>query len=185
MTDAFHLTHDELQAGLDEICQSPKLAGVLDLIVRRPAVGQREVLPEAELDLAHGLVGDNWPTRGSKATPDGTAHPEKQLNIMNARAVALLARNRERWPLAGDQLYIDLDLSEENAPPGTRFAIGAAIIEVTAPPHTGCAKFTERFGLEAMKFVNSPLGRQLHLRGINARVVQAGTIREKDAVRKI
>lgn len=185
MSPTVHLTREELEAGLDEIRRTPKSDGRLEMIVRRPTANAREVVTEAELDLSAGLVGDNWRVRGSRSTPDGSAHPEMQLNLMNARVVALLARSRERWPLAGDQLYLDLDLSAENLPPGTRLAIGSAVIEVTAVPHTGCAKFTERFGLEAMKFVNSPLGRQLHLRGINAKVVQAGTIRTSDIVRKI
>ncbi len=155
------------------------------MIVRRPASDQREVLPVAELDTATGLVGDSWRARGSRSTPDGSAHPDMQLTVMNARAIALVARNRDRWPLAGDQLYIDLDLSASNLPPGTRLAIGTAVIEVTSVPHTGCAKFTQRFGANAMKFVNSPVGRSLNLRGINAKIVQPGTIREGDTVRKL
>ena len=185
MSAATHLTRAALEAGLDRIRQSPADGGILELIVRRPATGQREVLPAAELDPASGLVGDNWRTRGSGSTPDGSAHPDMQLNVMNARAIALLAGSRDRWPLAGDQLYVDLDLSTANLPPGTRLALGGAVIEVTAVPHTGCAKFTQRFGQEAMKFVNSPVGRPLNLRGINARVLQAGPIRAGDVVRKL
>jgi hypothetical protein len=180
-----HLTMPELEAGLDVIRLSPKDEGTLELIVRRPQVDAREILEEAELHLLEGLVGDNWSQRGSSRTPDGAAHPDMQLNIMNARVIALLAQNKERWPLAGDQLFIDLDLSEENLPAGTRLAIGSAIIEVTAQPHTGCKKFVARFGPEAMKFVNSPVGKQLHLRGINARVFQPGLIRVGSIVRKI
>ncbi|NUO79204.1 MOSC domain-containing protein [candidate division KSB1 bacterium] len=185
MTQPKHLTYEELQAGLDVIKQSPKAAGVLALIVRRPEIEAREVLEIGELDLNEGLVGDNWKTRGSSRTDDGTAHPDMQLNLMNARAIALIAQEKERWPLAGDQLYIDLDLSEANAPAGTRLALGSAIVEITAQPHTGCKKFTSRFGVEAVKFVNSPVGRELHLRGVNAKVVQAGTIRVGDAVKKL
>lgn len=155
------------------------------MIVSRPASDRREVLAVAELDLVNGLVGDNWRARGSRSTPDGSAHPDMQLNLMNARAIALVARTRDRWPLAGDQLYVDLDLSTANLPPGTRMAIGTAVIEVTAVPHTGCAKFTQRFGADAMKFVNSPVGRALNLRGINAKVVQPGAIRAGDTVRKL
>lgn len=180
-----HLTMAELEAGLDEIRQSPKDEGVLELIVRRPRLEEREVLQQGELDLVEGLVGDSWKTRGSSRTPDGSAHPEMQLNIMNSRAIALVAQDRDRWQLAGDQLYVELDLSAENLPPGTRLAIGSAVIEVTAPPHTGCKKFVSRFGLDAMKFVNSPVGQELHLRGINARVVQPGTISVGNVVRKI
>jgi hypothetical protein len=180
-----HLTTAELEAGLDHIRQSPRDQGVLALIVRRPAVDAREVLTNAELDPAQGLVGDNWRVRGSTRTADGSAHPDMQLNIMNARTIALLAQDEARWPLAGDQLYIDLDLSAENLPPGTQLQIGSAIIEVTAQPHTGCQKFMARFGADALKFVNSAVGKELHLRGINAKVVQGGMIETGDTVRKL
>jgi hypothetical protein len=159
--------------------------GTLEMIVRRPRVDGREVLAEGELDLEVGLLGDTWLERGSSRTTDGSAHPDMQLNVINARLLGLVAQDKARWPLAGDQLVVDFDLSEANIPPGTQLAIGSAIIEVTAQPHTGCAKFVARFGREAMLFVNSPLGKQLHLRGINARVVQPGTIRQGDAVRKL
>lgn len=182
---AIHPGADQLEAGLDEIRRAPKDRGTLELIVRRPATGAREVVPEAQLDLRAGLIGDNWAARGSRSTPDGSADPEMQLNVMSARVVALLAQTRERWPLAGDQLFLDFDLSVENLAPGTRLAIGDAVIEVTAVPHTGCAKFTERYGLAAMKFVNSPLGRELRMRGLNAKVVQPGTVRAGDPVRKL
>lgn len=185
MTKATHLTAEELEAGLGAIQAAPRALGTLEQIVRRPGIGEREVLAEAMLDLAVGLEGDNWRARGNKSTPDGAAHPEMQLNVMSARVVGLLARTRERWALAGDQLFVDLDLSVENLPAGTRLAVGEAVIEVTAPPHTGCAKFVERFGLEAMKFVNSPRGRELRLRGLNAKVVRAGRIRRGDRVEKL
>ncbi len=180
-----HLTMAELEAGLDHIRQAPKDAGSLELIVRRPAVGAREILDVAELDVTHGLTGDTWIVRGSSRTPDGLRHPDMQLNIMSARAVSLVAQARERWALAGDQLYVDLDLSEENLPAWTKLGLGTAIIEVTDQPHTGCAKFVERFGVDAMKFVNSSAGRSLRLRGLNARVVQPGTVRVGDMVRKL
>lgn len=175
----------ELAAGLDEIRRAPKDAGTIELIVRRPAEDQREVLAEGRLDVAEGLVGDNWRARGSRSMPDGSANPEMQINVMSARAVARVAPARERWSLAGDQLFLDLDLSVENLPVGTRLALGEAIIEVTVPPHTGCAKFAARFGCEALAFVNSPAGKALRLRGLNARVIQSGTIRTGDRVRKL
>ncbi len=180
-----HLRRAELEAGLDTIRLSPKQEGLLALIVRRPAIGAREVLEEGKLDLRGGLVGDTWISRGSSRTTDGSSHPDMQLNLMNARAIALLAQAKERWPLAGDQLFIDLDLSLDNLPPRTQLAMGTAVIEVTAQPHTGCDKFMERFGLEALKFVNSPLGKQLRLRGLNAKVVQSGVIRVGTAVKKL
>ncbi len=183
--DGKHLSMQELEAGLDTICQSPKGEGVLKLIVRRPAVGAREVLVEGTLDLAAGLVGDTWMARKSSRTADGAPHPDMQLNIMNTRVIGLVAQDPARWPLAGDQLFIDLDLSQANVPPGTRLAFESAVIEVTSQPHTGCQKFVSRFGLDAMKFVNSALGRQLQLRGINARVVTPGRIRVGERVRRI
>lgn len=184
MTDIVHLTTAELEAGLDHIRQSPKDDGIIEVMLRRPDFGVRELLETAELCLVEGLVGDNWRTRGSSKTPDGAAHPEMQLNLMNARAAALIAQSRDRWPLAGDQLYLDLDLSEDNLPPGTRLALGTAIIEITAIPHLGCQKFMARFGNAALKFVNSDVGRQLHLRGLNAKVVQPGVVRVGDRARK-
>ena len=180
-----HLTTSELEAGLDAIARSPKDAGALEMIVRRPQVGEREILDEGQLDPVEGLVGDTWKIRSSKRTADGSPHPEMQLNLMNSRVVALLAQDRDRWHLAGDQLYVDLDLSEDNVPAGTQLAIGSAVIEVTSQPHTGCSKFVERFGLDAMKFVNAPERKDLHLRGINARVVRPGAIRVGDLARKL
>ena len=180
-----HLTMEELEAGLDEIRQAPKDEGVLQLIVRRPQVEEREILEEGELHLQEGLVGDSWIRRPSSRTADGSPHPDMQINIMNARVTALIAQDKGRWHLAGDQLYLDMDLSAENLPPGTQLAIGSAVIEVTPPPHTGCMKFVARFGLDAMKFVNSPLGRELHLRGINAKVVQPGVIRVGNLAKKL
>src|SRR5438093_2702524 len=167
-----HLTMEQLKAGLDHIRQSPKDEGLLELIVCRPTTETREVLDEAQLSSVDGLIGDNWNVRGSTRTPDGSPYLEMQINIMNSRTVALVAQEKERWPLAGDQLFIDMDLSKANLPAGSRVSIGTAILEVTAPPHTGCHKFVARFGRDAMLFVNSEVGKELCLRGINAKVVQ-------------
>jgi len=185
LAEVRHLTTEELEAGLGRVLLSPKDEGVLELIVRRPAVDEREVLEEGELDLVEGLKGDSWKARGSSRTPDGSAHPDMQLNVMNSRILDLVAQDRGRWRLAGDQLIVDMDLSDENLPAGTRLALGSAVIEVTEQPHTGCKKFVSRFGEDAMKFVNSPQGRRLRLRGLNAKVVRPGVIRVGDAVRKI
>ena len=185
MEDVKHLSMTQLEAGLGVIRQSPTDKGRLALIVRRPSIDEREVLIEGELDLVEGLVGDNWSTRGSSRTADGSAHPDMQLNIMNSRVVNLIAGNKDRWQLAGDQLYLDMDLSEENLPPGTQLSLGAAVIEVTEQPHTGCKKFMARFGQDALAFVSTPVGKQLRLRGLNARVVQPGTIRVGDVAKKL
>ncbi len=180
-----HLTTVELDAALDHIRESPADTGTVDLIVRRPALGAREVLDEAELDLACGVVGDTWNIRGSKRTADGSSHPDMQLNVMNSRVVALVAQDPDRWELAGDQLYVDLDLSENNLPAGTRLVLGTATIEVTDQPHTGCAKFTQRFGLDAFRWVNTDAGSKLRLRGLNAKVVVPGVVRRGDAITKL
>jgi len=175
----------ELEDGMEYIRQAPKNQGLLKMIVRRPTVDEREILEECELDLEQGLAGDSWKDRGSSHTPDGSANINAQLTIMNARVIALLAQDASRWPLAGDQLYVDMDLGEDNIPPGTRLALGSAMIEVSAQPHTGCKKFSARFGVDAIKFVNSPEGKQLHLRGINTRVIRPGTIHVGDVLKKI
>jgi hypothetical protein len=180
-----HLTFAELEAALPAMRVSPKDNGTLDLIVRRPAVGRRELLETGELDVHAGLVGDTWKLRSSSRTEDGSAHPDMQINVINSRVIDLIAGEKTRWGLAGDQLYVDLDLSADNLPAGVQLQIGSAVIEVTAQPHTGCGKFVHRFGVDAMKFVNSPVGRQLRLRGLNAKVVTPGVIRAGDRVRKV
>lgn len=181
MSTVTHLSMAEMERNLDEIRRSPEEAGRLRLIVRRPRSGEREALEEAELSVDEGLVGDNW----SKRKPGVPLEPERQLTIMNARVAGLLAQDEERWQLFGDQLYIDLELSEANLPAGTRLALGGAVIEVTPVDHTGCKRFAERFGVDAVKFVSSPVGKELRLRGIYAKVIQPGPIRAGDMVRKL
>lgn len=179
----------ELEAGLDHIRHAPPDHGRLELIARRPAEDAREVVDEGIIHPDHGLVGDNWRVRPTSSTPDHSPHPGKQVLLMNARVAALVARHPDRWCLAGDQLYVDLDLSEANLPPGTRLAFGhgpdAAIVEISPEPHLGCHKFAGRFGRDALRFVNSPAGRRLRLRGVNTRVVRGGTVRVGDTVRKL
>jgi MOSC domain-containing protein YiiM len=173
-----HASPEELVAGLEHIRSAPADRGTVELIVRRPAENEREVLHEAKLDAEVGLVGDRWHL-GSSPTNDA------QLTLMNARLAQVVARSRARWALAGDQLYVDFDLSIDNVPAGTRLAIGEAVIELSEIPHTGCAKFSARFGTDALKFVNKSPGRELRLRGANARVVTPGTVRVGDGVAKL
>lgn len=176
---------DEILEGLHRVRHSPQGVGTLALAVRRPAVDAREVLARAELDPAAGLVGDSWSQRPSSRTPDKSPHPDMQLNVINARFIELIAGpDRDAWALAGDQLYLDLDLSVDALPPGSRLAIGdRAVIEVTPEPHTGCAKFAARFGRDAHKMVWTDEGKRLRLRGLNARVVVGAPIEVGDAVR--
>ena len=184
-TDVIHPTTKQLEAALDHIAASPADGGTLELIVQRPAEDVRVVVEEGSLHPDEGLVGDNWSARGSSRTDHGGPHPDMQLNLMNSRVCEVVAGSPERMPLAGDQLIVDLDLSEVNMPAWTRLRIGSAVIEITDQPHNGCAKFTKRFGLDAHRFVNSELGKELHLRGVNARVVTPGTIRSGDTISKI
>lgn len=180
-----HASRSALDAALPNIQAAPADKGVVQLIVRRPDKGKREVLSEGVLDPAYGLQGDNWLQRGSSATADRSALPDMQITIMNSRVTAAVAQDNSRWPLAGDQLYVDMDLSEANLPPGSRLTIGTTVLEIAAAPHLGCKQFAERFGRDAVMFVNSDMGKQLHLRGLNARVVQGGLIAVGDTVKKV
>jgi len=183
---ARHLTTAELEAGLDRIRRAPADEGTVELIVRRPAEGEREVLAEGVLDLDKGLVGDRWSAHRSSRTPDGSPNRETQLTLMSARVVDLVAAgDRERWALAGDQIYVDFDISEANLPAGTRLAFGSAVIEVTPEPHTGCVKFMTRFGKDAHRFVNTKPYRHLRLRGLNAKVIEPGAVSAGDTIRKL
>jgi hypothetical protein len=180
-----HATTAELEAALATIRESPDDHGTVALIVRRPEPGEREEVDRATLDVEVGLVGDNWLARGSRHTEDGAAVPGAQLTLMNDRAARLVAVDPARRSLAGDQLYVDLDLSPGNLPPGTRLSLGSSVIEVSPEPHTGCAKFVERFGKDAARFVNTSAGRELNLRGIHAVVVEGGTVRVGDRISKL
>lgn len=178
-------TATELEASLSEVGESPADNGTVEMIVCRPNYAEREILETADFDTEQGLLGDNWKIRGSRHTEDGSAHPEMQITIMNSRIIQSIAQERSRWSHAGDQLFLDLDLSAENLPIGQRIAIGTIILEITPFPHTGCKKFTERFGSDATRFVNSKEGRQLRRRGVNSKVIQSGTISMGDIVLKI
>ena len=179
-----NLTHQQLTDGLDHIQDSPTNAGLIEMLVLRPDVDERQVVEHAEFVVGEGLVGDNYIVRGNKRTHDGKAHPEAQVTVMNSRVLNLISGgDRERWPLAGDQILVDMDLSLSNLPTGTRLSLGTAVLEVSAKPHTGCAKFAQRFGLDAAKWINSDA--ELRLRGINAIVVTAGTCSVGDVVTKI
>ncbi len=180
MPDPLHLTREQLHAGLNAIRESPRNRGVVEMIVRRPAVETREVLDECQLDTVAGLVGDRWHTGGNSPEPKELAHPDTQLTLMNSRAVHLMAQTRERWCLAGDQLFVDMDLSTSHLPPGTHITLGSAVIEITTQPHRGCKKFVARFGLDAMQFVNSEVGRELNLRGVYAKIIRSGVVRVGD-----
>jgi MOSC domain-containing protein YiiM len=174
-----------LEQSLDHIRKAPTDGGSVELIAIRPAVDEREILTEARLDPEEGLVGDSWRARGSSSMPDGSANPVAQVTLMNARAAAAVAGDRDQWALAGDQIYVDLDLSLLNLPAGSRIQVGSAVLEFSETPHTGCAKFSARFGNDALRFVNSPLGRELRLRGANCRVMVGGTVRPGDTITKV
>jgi MOSC domain-containing protein YiiM len=182
---ARHSSLEELRDGLAGILQSPKDRGILRAIVIRPETDARVSLPRCQISPEGGVHGDNWAKGCWMSLPDGRPHPDVQVTIMNARTIALIARDEARWPLSGDNLLVDLDLSADNLPPGTRLAVGSALLEITAVPYKGCRKFAARFGVEATRFVNSREGTRLHLRGIYARIVEAGIVTVGDSVEKL
>ena len=177
-------TLDELNACLDTVRASPRDRGTVELMVVRPGPGERRLVEEGELDVTSGLVGDSWPVRPCKRTPDHSPDPLQQITLMSTRVIAAICE-RERWALAGDQFFVDFDLSKEHLPAGTQLQLGEALVEITEQPHLGCAKFTERFGSDATKWVNQPLGRELRLRGVNARVLRGGIVRRGDVLLRL
>lgn len=180
-----HLTRDELNAGLPEIKASPKDGGEVKAIVIRPASGERLDVETCEVSFAGGVHGDHWAKGCWMSTDDGEPHPDVQICMMNARCIQLIAQERENWAPAGDNLFLDLDLSPENLPTGTRLSLGSAVLEITGIPHNGCAAFIERYGRDACVFVNTGEGRKLRLRGIYARVVEDGQISVGDCATKV
>jgi hypothetical protein len=172
----------DFESAMRSVRSSPRGHGRIERIVRRPDEDRRESVGTARLDMVVGLEGDSWQARGSRSTPDGSADVRAQITLANVRVLAAIEPDPERWALAGDQLYVDYDLSEDHLPTGTRLAIGDAVLEVSDLPHRGCAKFSARFGSDALRWINSPTGRALRMRGMNARIVQAGTVRIGDAI---
>jgi hypothetical protein len=177
-----HRTTEELEARLDEILAAPKDAGPIEMIARRPAENQREIVESAELTTDAGLVGDSWINRVDE---NGDPYFPAQLTLMNARVADAVAVTRDRWSLAGDQIYVDIDISKENLPPGSRIRVGTAVVEISDVPHTGCDKFAGRFGKEALRFANVGVGRDNRFRGVNAFVVESGSVNVGDKITKI
>jgi MOSC domain-containing protein YiiM len=170
---------------LTAIQAAPRRDGRLEMIARRPAVDARETPESVRLDPTFGVEGDDWLERGSGSTPDGAADPTSQVTLISTRVLAAIEPDRTRWALAGDQLYVDFDVSLEALPAGSRIAIGEAVLEVSEKPHTGCAKFSARFGSDALRWINSPTGRVHRMRGVNTRVITGGTVRVGDRVDRI
>ena len=177
-----HRITEDLNELVDGILDAPKDAGPIEMIVRRPGENEREVMQTAELTTDGGLVGDNWIERIDE---NGEPHFAAQLTLMNARVADAVAITRERWPLAGDQIYVDMDISHENLPAGSQIQLGEAIVEISDVPHTGCDKFAGRFGKEALRFANVGVGRDNRFRGVNAFVIEGGVFSVGDKITKI
>lgn len=167
---------------VDGILAAPKDAGPIEMIVRRPGENEREIVQSAELTKEQGLIGDSWISRVDE---NGDPHLPAQLTLMNSRVADAVAVTRERWPLAGDQIYVDMDISKENLPPGARIQVGSAVVEISGVPHTGCDKFAGRFGKEALRFANVGVGRDNRFRGVNAFVVEPGSFQVGDKIAKL
>ena len=180
-----HRTTEQLEQQLDHIRAAPQDGGVVEMIVRRPVVNGREVLESAELDTEAGMVGDTWMQRARGSAGDGPVPKYAQLTLMNSRVTDAVAVERDRWPLAGDQIYVDMDLSIENLPAGTRLQVGSAVVEISEPPHTGCDKFAGRFGAQALRFVNVGEGRERRFRGVNAQIVESGVVAVGNTLKKV
>ena len=171
------LTYADLDAGWQQTEKSPQDMGTVDMIVRRPKPEEREELECATFSPEAGLAGDDWLRR--------SGNPEAQITMMNSRLINLLAGDKTRWSLAGDQLFVDLDISQDNLPPGTRLQIGEVVMEVSPLPHTGCTKFARRFGGAARKWIMSDQGVLERRRGVYTKVIVDGEIRVGDRIQKL
>ena len=180
-----HSTKDQLAELVPHILDAPRDGGKIEMLVRRPTQDEREVVEFAQLRADVGMVGDDWFERGKAASQDGSVDPQYQLTVMSSRVVQAVAGSRDRWPLAGDQIYVDMLLGTEELASGTRLAIGSAVIEVSSVPHTGCKKFVGRFGADALRFVNTGDGKPRRFRGLNASVVIDGECKVGDLVTRI
>ena len=180
-----HKTRAELEAALEHILASPADGGAVELLQIRPARGEREVLSSVRVTAAGGAEGDRWLASARKDENTGELWPDTQLTLMNSRMIEAIAGEKKNWPPAGDQLFVDLDLSTENLPAGQRLAIGSAIIQITAEPHLGCDQFIARYGIDACRYINSRRGRELRLRGVNAKIVQDGEISTGNVATKV
>lgn len=180
--EADHLNIEQIELGISDVLASPQDHGRLEAIVIRPGHNQREYREAGYLSPTGGLEGDRWATSNGE---DGKPNPDAQISLMNSRLLKMIAGEEERMALAGDNLIVDLDLSETNLPAGQRITVGEVLLEVTDLPHTGCGKFAERFGPDALRYINAAKRRPLHLRGIYARVLEAGTVRVGDVVKKV
>lgn len=174
------VTVNELEYNLPYILSSPKDEGRIENIIVRRKKNERELRKEVFLSQERGVEGDRWFDL-SKGEPD----PRRQLTIINSRLIKLLAQNDERMQLAGDNLITDLDLSESNLPVGQRLTIGDVMVEIADVPHTGCSKFAERFGKDAVEFINAPERSSLRLRGVYAKFLNSGLIHVGDIIKKI
>jgi MOSC domain-containing protein YiiM len=180
-----HLTTPELEQTLPTVLASPRDVGRLEVIVVRPTADERQTPASILITPERGVEGDHWLSDFPTDPTHNEMHLDSQVSLMNARFLRQIAVEEEAVCLAGDNLVVDLDLSEENLPAGSRLAIGDAVtLEITATPHTGCTKLAARYGQESRAFMNNPRGTALHLRGRYARVLTAGTATIGDTVRK-
>jgi MOSC domain-containing protein YiiM len=166
---------DELQDLWRRSPPLPRDRGTLRLICVRTAPGQHACPDRVRVSEERGLDGDRWSAR-----PD--ANRQAQVTLMSVRAAELVAGDFAPVHEAGDNFLVDLDISEEALPTGARLRIGGVVLEISAKPHTGCNKFRDRFGVDALRWVNEEEGRRLRLRGVNACVVQGGEVALHDSI---